>query len=132
VKPTVRALLNRILGQRGERVADRHLRRQGMRVLLRSYRTRHGEIDLIARDGDTLVFVEVRARRHGEPAETVNPEKERRLTLTAAQFLTEHDLFDVRSRFDIVAITWPDGSRPPEIEHIRDAFEAVGRWQMFR
>jgi putative endonuclease len=132
MKASLRALLNRILGARSESLAARHLRRQGMRVLVRSYRTPQGEIDLIARDGDTLVFVEVRARQHGEPAETVTTEKERRLTLTALQFLKEHELLEARSRFDIVAITWPDPHRAPEIKHIRNAFEAVGRWQMFR
>ena len=79
----MQALLNRLLGERGERAAARHLKRQGMRILLRGYRTKQGEIDLIARDGDTLVFVEVKARRQGVPAEAVTPEKQRRLTNVA-------------------------------------------------
>jgi putative endonuclease len=128
----VRALLNRLLGERGERAAARHLKRQGMRVLLRRYRTKQGEIDLIARDGNTLVFVEVKARRQGVPAEAVTPEKERRLTITALQFMRRHRLLEERSRFDVVAIVWPDDRSPPRIEHFRNAFEAVGRGQMFR
>jgi putative endonuclease len=128
----VRAFLNRLLGQRGERTAARYLRRHGMRVLYRGYRTRLGEIDLIARDLDTLVFVEVKSRRRGVPAEAVTLEKQRRLTLAALQFLRRYNLLEQRSRFDVVAIVWPDDRRPPEIEHIRDAFEAVGRGQMFR
>jgi putative endonuclease len=127
----VRALLNRMLGQRGERAAARYLKRQGMRVLLRGYRTRLGEIDLIVRDGDTLVFVEVKARRQGTPAEAVTPEKERRLTNAALQFLRKYDLLEQRSRFDIVAVVWPQDRKAPTIEHFRNAFEAVGRWQMF-
>ena len=127
----VRAFLNRLLGERGERAAARYLRRQGMRVLYRGYRTRWGEIDLIARDGDTLVFVEVKARRRGVPAEAITPEKERRLTLAALHFLRKHRLLEERSRFDIVAIVWPDDRSAPRIEHIRNAFEAVGRGQMF-
>ena len=99
---------------------------------MRGYRTRLGEIDLIARDGDTLVFVEVKARRQGVPAEAVTPEKQRRITLAALHFLRKHGLLDVRSRFDIVAIVWPDERGEPQIEHIRNAFEAVGRGQMFR
>jgi putative endonuclease len=128
----VRALWNRLLGDRGERAAARFLRRQGLRVLLRGYRTKVGEIDLIAREGDTLVFVEVKARRHGVPAEAVTPEKQRRITLAAMHFLGRYRLHEVRSRFDVVAIIWPDDRRPPQIEHIRNAFEAVGRGQMFR
>jgi putative endonuclease len=131
--PRLRAALNRLLGDRGEREAARFLRRRGMRVLARGYRTARGEIDLIARDGDVLVFVEVKSRRQGEPAEAVTPEKQRRLTLAALQFLAEHRLLDqVRCRFDVVAVVWPDDRRPPTIEHIAGAFEAVGRGQMFR
>src|SRR4051812_7990380 len=94
MNPKVRALLNRLLGDRGERVAARHLSRQGLRVLVRGYRTPLGEVDLVARDGDVLVFVEVKARRQGQPAEAVTPEKQRRLTLAALRFLKEHDLLE--------------------------------------
>jgi putative endonuclease len=132
MRTVVRSLWNRLLGDRGERAAARYLRRQGLRVLVRGYRTRCGEIDLIARDGDTLVFVEVKARRQGVPAEAVTPEKQRRITLAALHFLRRYDLLEVRSRFDVVAIVWPDDRSPPRIEHIRNAFEAVGRGQMFR
>ena len=103
-----------------------------MRVLQRGYRTRFGEIDLIARDGDTLVFVEVKARRQGVPAEAVTAEKERRITLAALQFLRKHHLLEIRSRFDIIAIVWPNERGEPQIEHFPNAFESVGRGQMFR
>jgi putative endonuclease len=132
MRSIVRTFWNRLLGDRGERAAARFLRRRGLRVLLRGYRTRFGEIDLIARDGETLVFVEVKARRQGVPAEAVTAEKQRRITLAALQFLRKHRLLDVRSRFDIVAIVWPDERGQPQIEHIPNAFEAVGRGQMFR
>jgi putative endonuclease len=128
----VQALWNRLLGERGERCAARYLRRHGLRVLQRGYRTKLGEIDLIARESDTLVFIEVKSRRRGVPAEAVTVEKQRRLTLAALHFLRRHRLLDERSRFDVVAIVWPDDRRPPEIEHIRNAFEAVGRGQTFR
>jgi len=130
--PIVRALWNRLLGERGERTAARFLRHQGLRVLLQGYRARSGEIDLIAREGDILVFVEVKARRQGVPAEAVTPEKQRRITLAALNFQRKYHLLEQRSRFDIVAIVWPDDRRAPQIEHIRNAFEAVGRGQMFR
>ena len=128
----VRSVWSRLLGDAGEREAARSLRRHGMKVLCRGYRTDHGEIDLVALDGDVVVFVEVKARRHGEPAEAVTPEKQRRLTLAALHFLKKHRLLDQPCRFDVVAIVWPEDRSPPRIEHIRDAFEAVGRWQMFR
>jgi putative endonuclease len=128
----VRALLNRLLGQRGERAAARHLKRQGMRILVRGYRTKRGEIDLIARDGETLVFVEVKSRRQGVPAEAVTAEKQRRITNAALEFMRRFGALDLRSRFDIVAIVWPDDRSPPRIEHIRNAFEAAGKGQMFR
>ena len=128
----LRALLNRLFGDRGERTAARFLRGRGLRVLLRGYRTSQGEIDLIAREGDVLVFVEVKARRHGVPAEAVTLEKQRRITLAALHFQRKYNLLEQSSRFDIVAIVWPDDRKPPQIEHIRNAFEAVGRGQMFR
>lgn len=131
--PIARKLWDRLFGERGEREAARFLRRKGMRILTRNYRTPRGEIDLIARDGDTLVFVEVKSRRRGLPAEAVTAEKQRRLTLAAVRFLKRYNVLGlVGWRFDIVAVVWPDDRRPPTIEHVPDAFEAVGKWQMFR
>ena len=128
----IRAIWGRWLGDRGEREAARFLRLAGLRVLVRSYRTEQGEVDLIARDRDTLVFVEVKSRSRGEPAEAVTLEKQRRLTMAALHFLKRHNLLDQRCRFDVVAIVWPEGRQPVSVEHFRDAFEAVGRGQMFR
>jgi putative endonuclease len=130
--PIVQALWNRLLGDRGEQEAARYLRRHGLRILHRGYRTDHGEIDLIALDGNVVVFVEVKARQQGVPAEAVTTEKQRRLTLASLHFLKKHCLLEQRSRFDVVAIIWPEDDQAPQIEHIRDAFEAVGRGQMFR
>ncbi len=132
MNPIVRALASRLFGDRGELEAARHLQGLGYRVLVRNYRTRQGELDLIARDGPVVVFVEVKARRQGTPAEAVTPEKQRRLTLAALHFLMAHGLLEQPCRFDVVAVVWPDGRRAPTIEHIPAAFEAVGRGQMFR
>ena len=132
MKLTVPTVWNRLFGSRGERAAARYLRRAGLRILARGYGTLWGEIDLVARDGEVLVFVEVKTRRSGTPAEAVTPEKQRRLTLAALHFLRRRNLLEQRSRFDVVAVVWALDSRAPEIEHIRDAFEAVGRGQMFR
>jgi putative endonuclease len=125
---------NRILGERGERAAALFLKRMGMRIIVRNYRGAGGEIDLIARDDQTLVFVEVKTRKSGTPAEAVDVEKQRRITRAAVHFLKKHDLLEpgVPSRFDVVAVVWPDGARRPIVEHIPNAFEAVGRGQMFR
>ncbi len=103
-----------------------------MRILVRGFQTPHGEIDLIARDGETLVFVEVKARRRGTPAEAVTPEKERRITIASLEFLRKYQMLEARSRFDIVAILWPDDRSAPLIEHFPNAFDSVGRGQMFR
>jgi len=131
VNPVLKALLAKLLGDRGERAAVALLKRRGMRILRRNYRTKHGEVDVIARDGGVVVFVEVKARRRGDPAEAVTPEKQRRLTLAALHFLKRHDLLERRCRFDVVAVLWPDDG-PPAVEHYVDAFEPPGRGQMFR
>ena len=132
MNPILRALWSRLLGDRGEREAASLLRRRGLRVLRRGFRTKHGEIDLIAREGDVLVFVEVKTRRRGDPAEAVTVEKQRRLTLAALEFLKRHGLLEHRCRFDVVSVLWPDDDGAPTLEHYRDAFEAHGRGQMFR
>jgi putative endonuclease len=132
MKPILRAFLNKLLGDRAERAAAAFLRKQGMRILSRGYRTGQGQIDLIARDRDVVVFVEVKARRRGVPAEAVTLEKQRRLTLAALHFQRKYGLLDCPARFDVVSVLWPDDQGQPAIEHIPNAFEAVGRRQMFR
>jgi putative endonuclease len=116
----------RWFGDAGERAAARHLRRSGLRILAWNYQTNRGEIDLIARERDVLVFVEVKSRSWGSPAEAVDRRKQERLTRAAAEFLRVHGLYEVSSRFDVVAVVWPQGVRRPEVEHIRGAFEATG------
>ncbi len=124
---------NRLFGQRGERLAEEYLRGKGMRIITRGYEGPNGEIDLIARDGDVLVFIEVKTRRGGNPVEAVDEEKQRRITLTALHFLKRHRLLEkVSWRYDIVAIVWPDEDGEPNVQHFSNAFESVGRWQMFR
>lgn len=120
-----RAWLNRLLGRRGEEQAARYLKKQGLRILTRGYRTRLGEIDLVAREGDSLVFVEVKTRRSGRPAEAVTPRKQRRIIRAASRFVRFHRLLEanVPCRFDVVGVTWPEGNKRPEIQHYRGAFE---------
>lgn len=124
----------RSIGQRGEAVAARYLRRLGYKIVAHSQRNRLGEIDIIAVDGRTVVFVEVKTRQTheaGHPAEAVTPDKQRRLTRLALTYLKRHGLLECPARFDVVAVTWPQGSRKPLIEHIKNAFEATGRDGMY-
>lgn len=122
------------LGARGEREAERFLRRRGYRIVARGARDRLGEIDLIAIDQGTIVFVEVKTRTShamGHPGEAVDLRKQRQLTRVALAFLKRHDLLEYPARFDVIAITWPEDQAEPQIEHIRNAFEPPGKWQMF-
>lgn len=128
----LRRLIARILGERAEREAARTLRRLGMRVITRGYRTSQGEVDLIARDGSQVVFVEVKARRHGQPAEAVDLRKQKRLTMAALHFLKRHNLLSHPCRFDVVAVIWPEDEKRPSVQHIKDAFPATGLYQLFR
>ena len=120
------------LGWAGERAAARFLRRRGFTIVARGARDRLGEIDLVAVERRTVVFVEVktrRSRRAGAPVEAVGPDKQRRLTRAALSFLRRHDLLEAPARFDVVGVVWPRGRRPV-IKHYGNAFEPTGRWQM--
>jgi putative endonuclease len=122
------------LGQRGEAAAARFLKKKGYLVVAQSNRMRLGEIDLVAIDQRTIVFVEVKTRRThdaGHPAEAVDQDKQRRLTRLALSYLKRHQLLEYRARFDVVAVTWAEDNREPLIEHFENAFEAVGQWQLF-
>jgi putative endonuclease len=117
------------LGDRGERQAARFLRRHGVRIIARQYRNRFGEIDLIGRDGDALIFVEVKTRSGdsaGHPTEAVTTEKQRGISRTALAYLKRRRLLDHPMRFDVIAVIWPPGSRRPEITWYKNAFPAVG------
>jgi putative endonuclease len=112
------------VGAYGERVAASYLVEQGLVVLDRNWRGAVGEIDIIARDGSTLVFCEVKTRRStafGEPVEAVVPIKTRRLRQLGAEWLSRSGLRPREVRFDVVSV-WPQPSGPAEIEHLRGAF----------
>lgn len=118
--------LKQPLGARGEIQAERFFLRLGWIIIHRNFSTDLGEVDLIAVDQDTLVFVEVKTRRNcvrGRPEDSVDEEKIRRIARMAEQFLRRHQLNNYRVRFDLVSIIWPQDS-VPEIEHYRNAFQA--------
>ena len=114
------------LGSRGESLACDTLERAGYEILATHYRTRVGEIDIVARDRDCLVFVEVKARRGiecGTPAEAVTPRKQRKVAAMARDYLARHQTDATSCRFDVVAILFADGATPV-IDLIRNAFDA--------
>lgn len=117
------------LGEYGEGLACAELTRRGYAILARRYRTRLGEIDIVARDGAVLVFVEVKTRnaaRHGGPLAAVTPQKQRRLTRMALDYLARSGTGGTPCRFDVVAVQiQPDGES--QIELIRNAFESAAR-----
>jgi putative endonuclease len=125
---------SRPLGQRGEDAAASYLRKQGYRVLARGHDSRLGELDIVAVDGRTIVFVEVKTRRStdaGHPTEAIDPHKEQRMTQAALGYLKAQHLLGYAARFDVIAVTWPENARRPEIEHYENAFEPLGTGQFF-
>ena len=118
----------RPLGAQGEALAARYLQRQGYRINERGVRNGRGEIDLVARQGQTLVFVEVKTRRSlraGNPVLAVDENKQRRLARLALDYCQQHRLLDCPARFDVVGIVWPLASRTPRIAHYVGAFEEL-------
>jgi putative endonuclease len=117
-----------VLGKQGEDIACAELARRGYAVLARRYRTRFGEIDIVARDRDTMAFVEVKARRtrrRGNAAESVTYWKRRRIAAMALDYLAWTGRIDQRCRFDVVAI---DGIGTPDrtIRVFQNAFVVNG------
>lgn len=129
-----RRAIRKALGPRGEAAAERFLMTRGFRIVDRGVRGLLGEIDLVAVDRRTIVFVEVKTRRtarRGDPADAVDADKQRRLTRLALVWLRRHELLEHPARFDVVAVTWPNDDEPPHIRHYENAFPAVGRGQFF-
>jgi putative endonuclease len=115
------------LGRRGEDLAHRYLRRAGFTVVARNYRTRSGsgEIDLIAWDGDTLVFIEVKTRStedFGAPDRAVDADKRERLVRAAREYARRTRTPPDRIRFDVINVVW---NQPPDISLIRAAFHPI-------
>ena len=97
-------------GKESETVAAEHLARNGYTILERNYHTPYGEIDIIAKDGDALVFVEVKARRSdhfGSPKWAITPEKQRKISMVALSYLKAANQSHAKARFDVVAIISP-------------------------
>ena len=114
------------LGPRGENVAARYLRNLGYKIIVRNFRCELGEIDIVAKDQKTLVFVEVKTRAYDDPTpeEQVNDPKRHQITKAAKFYLSRYGIPQPPARFDVVAIVWPEG-REPQIRHTPHAFEAT-------
>ncbi len=115
------------IGEAGERAAREYLEKTGYRIVDTNFRTRTGEIDIIAYDSTVLVFVEVktrRSKRFGTPAEAVDWKKQKKIKKTALTYLAKNRLFYGNIRFDIVEVVI-EGSEIKKICLIKDAFQAV-------
>lgn len=118
---------NLILGKSGEEAAAGFLKEKGYKILKKNYKTKLGEIDIIALDKDTLCFVEVKTRnslRFGAPKEAVSGFKQGRICKAALSYLKENNNFDKKARFDVVSVTYFEDS--PEFDLVQDAFELGG------
>lgn len=113
------------LGQNGEDIAAEFLGKNGYAILTRNYRCCLGEIDIIAKIGAVLVFIEVKTRKseaYGSPAAAVTPRKQRQISKTAQYYLAERNLFDAPARFDVVSIVM-NSDQQTLIEIIPSAFD---------
>ena len=123
----------RWFGNRSEHAAERFLKRLGYKILARNYVCSLGELDLVAADGDCVVFVEVRSTEKEDldgPAESVDSAKQLRLTKLALHFL-RHNLLGRPARFDVLALSWPADRSAPTIDHYRSAFKASAALEGF-
>ena len=119
--------INNENGAWGEKIAASYLKRRFFRIIETGYRSRFGEIDIIAQKGRYLIFVEVKLRksdRYGEAKEFVDSKKQARLISTASMYLSEHPT-DLQPRFDVIEIYAPQGADTlkPAINHLEDAFQ---------
>ena len=116
-------------GARAEVLAQNYLRLKGYVIVAKNYRSRMGEIDIIAKDKETLVFVEVKARsskRFGNPKWAVTPQKQKKLSILALEYLKTTGKKGVKARFDVVAIV-NRKNQIPDIELVKNAFELAYR-----
>ncbi|MCF8067228.1 MAG: YraN family protein [Desulfobacterales bacterium] len=118
---------NQQFGKESEAAAVHFLKKNGYRIIDQNYRTPHGEIDIIAKENGTIVFVEVKARtsgRFGNPKYAVTVTKQKKISMAALTYLKKTDQSDVKARFDVVAIISDNGER---IEVVKNAFELAYR-----
>jgi len=119
---------NKTFGSYGESLARKYLQDLGYQILEENFRNKLGEIDIIARDGKTICFVEVKTRQsttQGQPYESVTPWKIRKLSQMATFYLKhKYKTLEISSRFDVISI-FQEKTSPPAIKHIKNAFDSV-------
>ena len=111
-------------GHEGESIAAGYLKKSGYKIIVQNYQNKLGEIDIIAKDRDTLVFVEVKSRRsgqYGHPKWAVTPRKQRKISMVALYYLKESRQTHRKARFDVVTVL--DRQKKPVVEIIKNAFE---------
>jgi putative endonuclease len=111
-------------GEKGEAIAVHHLKKNGYKILETNYSTKLGEIDIIAKDKDTIVFVEVKTRRSvhfGSPKWAVTPQKQKKISMVALYYLKINNQSTAKARFDVVAVI--SNLDKPRVEVIKNAFE---------
>lgn len=118
--------LNQLFGKRSETDAVTHLKKLGYKILETNYRNRLGEIDIIAKDRDTIAFVEVKARKsktYGNPKWAITPKKQRKISMVALSYLKVTRQIHAKARFDVVTVTFSMEEDKSEIDVIKNAFE---------
>ena len=119
--------LNKEIGNFGEDTASKYLEESGYVILDRNFRCRSGEIDIIARDGDYIVFIEVKTRRgsfYGTPGEAVNELKQHKIIRVSEAYIMKKKLFNCDFRFDVIEII-VDKAKNASIKLIKDAFQVI-------
>ncbi len=110
-------------GEKGETLAVKQLKKEGYKILERNYRTRLGEIDIIAEDGEVITFIEVKSRKsesYGTPQHAVTPIKQKKISMVALSYLKEKNQFGKRARFDVVTINLESSNK---VSIIKNAFD---------
>ena len=118
--------LNQLFGKRSETDAVTHLKKMGYKILETNYRNRLGEIDIIAKDRDTLAFVEVKARKsktYGNPKWAITLKKQRKISMVALSYLKVTRQIQAKARFDVVTVTLNSENTTSTIDVIKNAFE---------
>ena len=118
--------LNQLFGKRSETDAIKHLKKLGYKILETNYRNRLGEIDIIAKDRDTIAFVEVKARKsktYGNPKWAITPKKQRKISMVALSYLKATRQIQAKARFDVVTVTLNSENTTSTIDVIKNAFE---------
>jgi putative endonuclease len=122
---------NKVLGAFGEDIACSYLQQQGYRILERNFSCKAGELDIIAFDGETIAFIEVKSRTstgYGNPAEAVSYYKQNRIVKAALFFMTKHKIFDYMCRFDVIEVLTDGTKEGSAINLIKNAFEYSGKY----